>query len=324
MSGDSSEKKRTVLVTGASGFGGSKVLSRLKDSGYNVIGTAHRNKPPESDVPFPLADLADARAAFDMINKYQPDAVVHTAGNTHLDLCEIYQEQAWMSNVIAVKNLVGLAMLFGYRLLFFSSEQAYGEHPDGEGAFFLEDDPLSPLNFYGKTKMAAEEVIREHLDNYIIFRPSLIYGWGNKSHISWCDHLYEDIEEGIQVKLYSDQVRSMIYVEDIAEAVLKFMEKPDITGVFNLGGDTPYRRSDFAAEFARNWSFDEKLIAPVTMEKYPPETRRPKNCALDIKKIKNVVGFNPTGLSDSLKIMKEKNPHPPLKNAEKKPDSGEK
>jgi dTDP-4-dehydrorhamnose reductase len=324
MSGNSTEKKQTVLVTGASGFGGSKVLSRLKDSGYNVIGMAHRNKPQDSDVPFPLADLADARATFDLINKYQPDAVVHTAANTHPDLCEIYQEQAWMSNVISVKNLVGLALLFGYRLLFFSSEQAYGEHPDGEGAFFVEDDPLSPINFYGKTKMAAEEVIREHLDNYIIFRLSLIYGWGNNNHISWCDHLYEDIEEGIPVKLYSDQIRSMIYVEDIADAVLKFMEKPDITGVFNLGGDKPYRRSDFAAEFAKNWSFDEKLVMPVTMEKYPPETRRPKNCALNIDKIKNVIGFKPTGLSDSLAIMKEKNPHPPIKNAEKKPNNGEK
>lgn len=318
MSGEKTEKKPTVLVTGASGFSGSKILSVLQGKGYSVVGTAHRNKPAESEIPFPLADLSDARSTFEMINKYQPDVVVHTAANTHLDLCEIYQEQAWISNVIAVKNLVGLSMLFGYRLLFFSSEQVYGEHPDGRDALFLEDDPLSPLNFYGKTKMAAEEVIGEHLDNYIIFRLSLVYGWGNKNHISWCDHLYEDIEEGISVKLYSDQIRSLIFVDDIANAVLKFLEKPEITGVFNLGGGKPFHRSDFAEEFAKNWSFNDKLIEPVTMDKYQPETRRPKNCALDINKIKEAVGFTPMSLPDSLKIMKEANPHPPLHKAGKK------
>ena len=312
MTENNPQNKQTVLVTGASGFAGSRITSHLKKSGYNVIGTANRNKPSDSDIPFPLADLSDARSSFELINKYQPDAVVHTAANTHLDLCEIYQEQAWMSNVIAVKNLVGLSMLFDYRLLFFSSEQAYGDHPDGEDKLFLEDDPLSPLNFYGKTKMVAEEVIREHLDKYIIFRLSLVYGWGNLNHISWCDHLYEDIEEGIQVRMYSDQIRSMIFVEDIAAAVEKLLERPEITGVFNLGGGAPLKRSDFAITFADNWSFDNQLIQPLTMDQYPPETRRPKNCAMNIDKIKSAVSFDPKGLTESLKNMKEHNPHPPI------------
>lgn len=312
MTEHNSEKKPAVLVTGASGFAGSRITAHLKKSGYNVVGTAHRNKPADSDIPFPLADLSDARSTFELINKYQPQVVVHTAANTHLDLCEIYQEQAWMTNVIAVKNLVGLSMLFDYKLLFFSSEQAYGEHPDGENELFLEDDPMFPLNFYGKTKMVAEEIIREHLDKYIIFRLSLVYGWGNMNHISWCDHLYEDIEEGISVRMYSDQIRSMIFVDDIAAAVEKLLENPEITGVFNLGGGSPLKRSDFAVTFAENWSFDNGLIQPITMDNYPPETRRPKNCAMNIEKIKKAVGFEPKALSESLKNMKEFNPHPPI------------
>lgn len=312
MTENNSEIKNTVLVTGASGFTGSRIIARLKEADFNVVGTAHRNRPADSDIPFPLADLSDARSTFELINKYQPDVVVHTAANTHLDLCEIYQEQAWLSNVIAVKNLVGLSMLFDYRMIFFSSEQAYGDHPDGDDRYFLEDDPPSPINFYGKTKMVAEDVIREHLEKYVIFRLSLVYGWGNQNHISWCDHLYEDIEEGIQVKLYSDQIRSMIFVEDIAKAVEKILNKQEITGVFNLGGAKPLRRSGFGQSFADNWSFDKKLIIPVTMDEFPPETSRPRNCAMDIGKIRTALGFEPAGLIESLNDMKERNPHPPI------------
>ncbi|MBN2135956.1 MAG: SDR family oxidoreductase [Acidobacteria bacterium] len=306
------KKAEKILVTGASGVVGSRVLTYLIKEGYDVIATSHKRRPPEVDIPFVRANLGDARSCFELVNKYRPDIVVHTAANSNIDLCEIYQEQSWLTNVVSVQNLIGLSLLLGFRFIYFSSEQVYGEHPDGKKGSFVESDSTRPMNFYAKSKKIAEDDILQHLDNYLIFRLSLVYGWGSEFHQNWCDHLFEDIEEGIQSRLYSDQLRTMIYVEDIAKAVQAAIEHDDVVGVYNLGGAEPINRDEFGRELARVWGFDEDLVVSVSMQDFNPETPRPMNCSLDISSVKKDLGYSPTPLKKSIEHMKANNPHPPL------------
>jgi dTDP-4-dehydrorhamnose reductase len=301
--------KPKILVTGSSGVVGSRILNNLLDKNYDVVATANKSIPEHLETSFVRANLADARSTFELINKFRPNVVIHAAGNSNIDLCEIYQEQSWMINVVAVKNLIGLALLLGFRLIHFSSEQVYGEHPEGMKALFNEESPLNPLNFYGKSKKFAEEDIIEHLRDYVIFRLSLVYGWGSQKHFNWCDHLYEDVEDGITTKLFSDQIRSMVYVEDIPGVVGMAIENPEVSGIFNIGGSTAMLRNEFGKKFASSFNFDENLIASTSMDDFPPETPRAKNCSLNIKKAKEIFGFRPRTIDESLKDMKKNNPH---------------
>jgi len=315
-----SEDSSKILVTGASGKAGTYILDKLRQGGHEVIGTAHKNKPTESEAPFPLVNLADARACFELIHSHTPEIVVHTAANSNIDICEIYQQEAWITNVITVKNLIGLAMLFNYRLIFISTEQVYGEHGDAENGVFKEDDFLNPVNFYAKTKKAAEEDIRKHLDDFVILRLALVYGWGTPGHASWCDHIYQDIKDGITYRTYSDQLRSMIYVKDIAEAISKTVEKKDMKGIFNLGGEPPLHRDEFTRRLARHYEFPENLAISATMDDFPPEAPRPKNCALDISKIKEAIDYKPTPMDDAIADMASENPHTDAEDKKQKED----
>jgi nucleoside-diphosphate-sugar epimerase len=104
----------------------------------------------------------------------------------------------------------------------------------------------------------------------------------------------------------------MIFIDDVTWVVKKLIENPAIKGVYNLCGKEPISRKDFALKFARNWGFKENLIIPMTMDDVVQEAARPKNCGMNISKLKESIGFNPTSIEDALKIMKENNPHPPL------------
>jgi len=310
-------KKKRILVTGASGVVGMRVADRLHEDGYDIFGSSHRYVRDDVDYPYKMANLGDARSTFDLIHEFNPDVVIHTAANSNIDICELYQEQAWVTNVIAVKNLIGLSLLFGYRLIFFSSEQVYGEHPEGKEGMFNEESELVPDNFYGKSKIFSEEDIIQHLNDYVILRLALVYGWGNSMHFTWCDGLLEDLEDNIPSKLYSDQLRSMIFADDIPGIICSIIDDPEIKGIFNLGGSESIMRDEFGKRFARNWNFDEELIASVSMDNAPLSSPRPKNCALDLLKIKTALDFEPSSLEEGLKHMKENNPHPPLEPVEK-------
>ncbi len=303
------KEKTRVLVTGATGIVGSRIADYLHGKDYTVYGASHKNVPESSDYPVTPLNLGDAKAAFELVNDARPDVVVHCAANSNIDICELYQEQAWVSNVVAVKNIIGLSLLFGFRLIFFSSEQIYGENTDGMKALFDEESELFPLSFYAKTKKFAEEDINQHLEDYVILRLALVYGWGTPFHHSWVDNIFEDIEDGIKTRMYKDQKRSMIYVEDIPpliESVVKTQEK---SGIYNLGGPEPVLRNQFGEKLAKTWGFDDNLIEPVSMNSSPAEGPRPMNCAMDITRANKDFNYAPRTIEEALKDMKENNPH---------------
>ena len=105
------------------------------------------------------------------IKKAKPEIIIHSAGIANPDECEKDKERAYQINTQGTKCIVDACQRNRAGLVFISSSHVFSE-----GAPSEKDEP-NPINYYGKTKVEAENYIRENLENHIILRPTKLYGF---------------------------------------------------------------------------------------------------------------------------------------------------
>ncbi len=144
------------LVTGASGFVGSRLVGRLAAAGDEVTGTYYGSAPPPLGIELREIDLRDFQATSAMIERADPEVIIHLAGLSHVG--ESWQALAdyFQVNVLGTENLVRAAA--GRRVVMASSAEVYGLVPEDEQPL-SEDRQLAPQSPYALTKAAAERLV---------------------------------------------------------------------------------------------------------------------------------------------------------------------
>lgn len=108
----------------------------------------------------------------DVFENYQPEVVIHAGAMSKPDECEENQWQCYITNVEGTLNLLMNAAVTKSFFIFISTDFIF----DGEKGMYKEDDKPAPVNFYGKTKMEAEEAVKEYIADWAIVRTVLVYG----------------------------------------------------------------------------------------------------------------------------------------------------
>lgn len=142
-----------VLVTGVGGFVGTALARRLAAGGDDVLGTYLGAEPGVAGVALRAADVLDPAALGRVVADFEPEAIVHLAGFSHVGQSWKRRDDYHRVNVGGVENL--LAAASGRRVLLASSAEVYGRVPEEEQPI-AEDRPLDPRNPYAETKAAAE------------------------------------------------------------------------------------------------------------------------------------------------------------------------
>jgi UDP-glucose 4-epimerase len=166
---------RTVLVTGGAGYIGSHACKALKAAGYLPVTFDNLSTGWRDAVrfgPFEHGDLADPARLAEVFAQWQPAAVMHFAAISLVGDAMRDPGIYWRVNVTGALNLIEAALAAGCRDFVFSSTCAtYG---DRDGVVLDEDTAQSPLNAYGKSKMAIEQMLGDfaasHGLNSVIFR----------------------------------------------------------------------------------------------------------------------------------------------------------
>jgi dTDP-4-dehydrorhamnose reductase len=208
-----------LLVTGGTGTLGNELVRTAPARGWSVRAT-YWTRPPVGDAEWLQADIRDAAAVTELTAGV--DAVIHTAYRQ--------DSEAWPTNVDGSQAVARAAA--GRRLIHISSDLVF----DGRRGCYREDDPLSPVNEYGRSKAEAEARVGAQHPDATIVRTSLIYG----------------VPEGPQERLaqegrrfFTDEIRSPVHVADLAAALLELLEL-DAPGPLHLGGGDDVSRYDFA------------------------------------------------------------------------------
>lgn len=261
--------ERPWLVTGATGLLGSELVRQA--AGRRPIAAAWHRRPlspqPWPGVePVPM-DVRDAAAVFDVLARLRPAVVIHTAFCK--DGPDLFPVTAAGAGIVAQA-----AASVGARLLHLSSDVIF----DGDHARYDESAAPAPITPYAEAKAKAERLVRAAAGEAVIVRTSLICRRDPLDAISgWIAH---SLRAGEPITLFTDEIRSPVWVGDLAAALLELAELP-YTGVLHLAGPQAFSRYQMGCLLATRLRLDPRGITAGSS--LASGLRRPRDCTLDIR-----------------------------------------
>ena len=289
-----------VLVTGANGFIGFYIVQQLLEKEFEVVATGRG----ECRLPFihpkfryKAMDFTDPFSIHDVFEEIKPEAVIHAGAISKPDECETDQMHAFLVNVEGTVQLLINATDLKCFFVFLSTDFVF----DGERGMYSEDDLPNPPNYYGRTKLEAEEAVKEHEHGWAIVRTVLVYGKNHSGHANLLGTVKQKLESNQVYSVVDDQVRTPTFVEDLAKGIVSIIEKR-ATGIFHLSGKdilTPYQ---MAIKTADHLGLNASLLKKVTAATFSQPARRPAKTGFVIDKAKKDLGYNPRSFEDGLKL----------------------
>ena len=286
-----------LLITGASGLYGSKLAKLAVTRNFEVYSGYNQDLPLYGNlVKF---DISNKELVNDVFKRVKPDVVVHAATLTDVDKCEVNKELAWKINVEATKNIAEAAKMTGSFLIYISTDYVF----NGEKGNYSEPDKPDPINYYGLTKLKAEELVKTQTE-CCIARPSVIYGAtpaaGKVNFALW---VIDALSKGQRIKIVTDQWNTPTLNTSLVDMTVEVIERR-LTGTFHLSGATRVSRFEFAQLIAEIFELDKSLIDPAKSAQFKWPAKRPKDSSLDTSKAHKILQNKPVEISEALKKLK--------------------
>ncbi len=225
-------------------------------------------------------DVTQRGDVLEVVRDVGPDVVVHTAALTDVDRCEVEQDLAWKVNVEGTGNVAVACEKVGAKMVYISTDYVF----NGERGCYREGDSTGPINYYGLTKLEGEKRVMETSSDWIVARPSVVFGASGLNFATW---LIRELGAGRRVNVLVDQFTSPTFNLDLAEMILALVER-DENGVFHTSGRERVNRLDFALKLARRFHLDESLLVPIKMEEIQWKAKRPRDSSLSVEKISSI------------------------------------
>lgn len=247
-----------ILVTGASGQLGYDVERELERRGIEHLGTSSRE-----------LDITDREAVERLMAAYRPDAAIHCAAYTKVDLAEDEPERCWAVNADGTRNLAAACREIDAKLLYISTDYVF---PGTGEQFRRTDDPVSPVNTYGRSKLAGELAVQSLLEKYFIVRISWVFGKNGNNFVKTMLRLAETKAE---LSVVCDQIGSPTYTADLAP-LLCDMVQTERYGVYHATNEGTCAWSEFA-EAIFELAGRQVVVHPIPTSAYPTRAARPLN-----------------------------------------------
>ncbi len=227
---------KKVLITGAYGNLG-KSIPDIR--GFEIIRTGRER-----------LDITDYEAVERFCSLHKPEIIIHLAslvGNACND-----EELAMKVNVEASVKLFKVAQKYGLEKFIFTSTSAVYNQKELKPT--KEDENIDPQNFYGKSKLLAEEeLMKINKCNLIIFRIFNLYGEGFDNSL-----VNKLLKEEKNLTLYKNFYRDYIHVSDVVKFIQKALVK-DLTGIFNLGSGISRNVEDLLGEIGLDYELEDRF-----------------------------------------------------------------
>lgn len=288
-----------ILITGANGFLGYYLTELLLRQDQMVIATGKEQcRLPFHDRPrflYEEMDFTDTRSVRKVLLKHQPECIVHTGAMSKPDECELNRELAYRVNVSGTGNLLSVSEELNAFFVLISTDFVFG----GEKDFYIEEDTPDPVNYYGYTKMLAEQLVQQYKVSWAIVRTVLVYGKPQSGKQNILTVVRDKLEKGETYNVFTDQVRTPTYVEDLATGISSIIHQK-AGGIFHLSGEdilTPYQ---MACEVADHLGLNKSLLHPVTAADFVQPAKRPGRTILELKKAKKQLQYSTHSFSEGL------------------------
>jgi dTDP-4-dehydrorhamnose reductase len=237
----------------------------------------------------------------EVVEALRPDLVVHSAALTDADRCQMEPDAAFRLNAEATTRLARAASHSCRRFLYCSTDLVF----DGGRSFYREGDPVEPILAYGRTKREGEQRAEALLGHRaVILRLALLFGLSGGGRRSFAERMVRDGQNGQPVKVFSDQFRSPLYVEDAATGIEHLLGLGETPRAVHLGGPERVSRYDMGRTAAQVFGFSPALAVPTRMAEVPSAAPRPADVSLDVSLARSI-GFEPRTVEAGFRAMRE-------------------
>jgi dTDP-4-dehydrorhamnose reductase len=293
---------KTILVTGANGLLGQKLIDRLcRRPAIQLFATGKGpNRNPNDDgYTYVELDITDAAQVLDVFQKVRPTEVIHSAAMTHVDQCELDPDKCWELNVTAVQHVVDACRAVGAKVIHVSTDFIF----DGLSGPYSERDQPNPLSHYGRSKLASEQIVVECGLPFAIARTMLVYGvvadMSRSNIVLWAK---KALEEGKEIQVVNDQFRSPTLAEDLADGIIQLIMR-EKNGIYNISGPETMSILDMVHMVAKHYELDATLIRPVDSASLNQPAKRPAKTGFIILKAQTELAFKPRTVREGLALL---------------------
>ena len=265
-----------ILLLGGSGMLGSDCREVLS-AGHEVL------SPTKKEL-----DIVRWDVVIENLQKIKPKVILNCAGFTDVDACETEEYLVRKVNVEGPRNLAQGSARFNCRIIHISSDYVFSGQKDVPQPYF-EDDPVDPVSEYGKSKVESEVAVRENAPNYIIIRAGWLYGINGNNFVKSIIEKAVGKKKVKSLKVVDDQIGSPTWTYRLALQIRELLGS-DVKGTFHATSEGYCSRFECARHILKKLKI-KKAIEPCSMDDFPQAAKRPANCILENRLLKNL-GLN--------------------------------
>ena len=295
--------KKKIIITGASSIIG-EAFARLliNETEYDLIlqsSQAMSLFPGIKGVMGEQISSLDKQAAKRLILELRPMAIVNTIGMSDIERCETDKRLAWELNSNIVENLARLAKITEAHLITISTDHIF----DGKKGPYTEGDIPSPINYYGKSKLAGENFARIGCDKNTIIRISDIYGRSSFGKVDYISRYLAAMEECSDFSAAVNHFTNPVFADDVAYIIFKAIEKKRY-GIYNAGGPAWLSRYQTASKLADIFGYQSANLKPVAIDELKQKAKLPAQLGLITLKAETDLGFKFTSIEGGFQALK--------------------
>ena len=291
-----------ILILGCKGQLGRCLNDQLVNTDHEVIYTSRAQ-----------IDISNFGVTKSKILDFSPDLIINATAYTAVDKAEEDRKTANLINHLAVKNIAYICNELGCWLIHVSTDYVF----DGNSnTSYKEDDKTNPQSVYGETKLNGELAIQASDCKYIILRTAWVFSEYGNNFLKTMLRLGAERDE---LSIVDDQIGSPTYAQDIAKAVVAFVQKlnseKNIHGTYHFVGEVSCSWADFAKDIFKEALKQDIIknkpkISKICTSEFPTLANRPMQSNLDCSKFKDEFGINPSkykdGINSSLVVLKKR------------------
>jgi dTDP-4-dehydrorhamnose reductase len=291
-----------LLVTGFNGFVAGSILTQAPTD-WEVHGIGRSAMPDSTgNIRYHHLDMLDEKALKTVFMDIRPNAVIHAAGIANIDFCENNRAIAYAVNVGATERIGALCADINAKLVLCSTDTVF----DGQKSFYTEQDALSSVNYYGETKIKAEQVVKDAGAAHVVARLALVMGLpvmgtGN----SFLAEMIAKLENREPLKMATNEIRTPVDVISLGAALLE-LASSDFTGTIHLSGNSRVNRFEMANRIAAALGFSGEKILPINSSELKGRAPRPADVSLSNEKARSILKTPFLSLEEGLKLSLEK------------------
>lgn len=243
-------------------------------------------------------NFSNTKNIIKIVNKVNPDIILHTAAITDVDLCEEKPSLSKKINFNLTKKISDICKKKKIKLIFISSDQVFSKKKNN-----LESSRTSPINVYSLHKSMSENYIAKNLHEYLIIRTNF-FGISPKVKKSFINFITFNLLNKNKINLITDIIHNPISIHHLITYIIR-LHKLDVNGIFHISSDEKISKYDLGIKIAKIFGLNISLINKCKISNIKFKAQRPNYMYLNNKKLKKILKIRIPSIQAQIKDIKK-------------------